>query len=396
MSEPTPQLRAAVRLNLVAGVGPRTAEVLCGTFGSPAAVFAAPASDLRRVRGIGAKVIGALRETTEEQADEELRRAADAGVTVLHLGGPGYPPLLAEIPTAPRVLYVRGSLEPSQADGSAVASVAMVGSRRCTSYGTRTAAQLARSLARAGLTVVSGMALGIDAAAHRGALEAGGRTLAVTATGMNTVYPPQHRGLADEIAAHGAVVSEFPMGQAPTRGLFPQRNRVIAGLSLGTILVEAGRKSGALHTIRHALEQNREVFAVPGRIGDGCEGCLDAIRDGATLIRDADDVLAGLGSGWKHIAPTLDAPPPLAVSRENPPLETVPTTVRPPKPAPRNLSEVEAAVFAAIPEEAVSVDAVMESAAAAEFGAGRVLAALTTLEMKRAVRRLPGNRLRRA
>ena len=389
MSEPTDELRAAVRLNLVAGVGPRTAEVLCGTFGSPAAVFAAPESDLRRVRGIGAKVVGALRATSEREADEELRRAADAGVTVLHLGGPGYPPLLAEIPTAPRVLYVRGHLP--QADGSAVASIAMVGSRRCTSYGTRTAAQFARSLARAGLTVVSGMALGIDAAAHRGALDAGGQTLAVTATGMNTVYPPQHRGLADEIAANGAVVTEFPMGQAPTRGLFPQRNRVIAGLSLGTILIEAGRKSGALHTIRHALEQNREVFAVPGRIGDGCEGCLDAIRDGATLVRDADDVLAGLGSGWKHVAPTIDSPPPLAVSRED-----SPPPPASPKPAPRNLSEVEAALFAAVPDDPVSVDVLMESDAAAAYGPGRVLAALTTLEMKRAVRRLPGNRVERA
>ena len=237
------------------------------------------------------------------------------------------------------------------------------------------------------------MALGIDAAAHRGALEAGGRTVAVTATGMDTVYPPQHRGLADEIAANGAVVTEFPMGQAPTRGLFPQRNRVIAGLSLGVILIEAGRKSGALHTVRHALEQNREVFAVPGRIGDGCDGCLDAIRDGATLIRDADDVLAGLGSGWKHIAPTVDPPTPLAVSREESSLEQPPPQ---PKPVPRNLSEVEAALFAAVPDEAVSVDALMESDAAAEFGPGRVLAALTTLEMKRAVRRLPGNRVERA
>ena len=386
MSEPTDQLRAAVRLNLVAGVGPRTAEVLCGTFGSPAAVFAASDSDLRRVRGIGGKVIGSLRQTSERAADEELRRAADAGVTVLHLGGPGYPPLLAEIPTAPRVLYVRGSLDPADAR-----AVGMVGSRRCSTYGTRTAQSLARSLARAGLTVVSGMALGIDGAAHRGALEAGGRTLAVTATGMNTVYPPQHRGLADEIAANGAVVTEFPMGQAPTRGLFPQRNRVIAGLSLGTILVEAGRKSGALHTIRHAMEQNREVFAVPGRLDDGCEGCLDALRDGATLIRDADDVLAGLGSDWKHIPPKIDSPPPLAVSREDSPLQ--PST---PKPAPRNLTEVEAALFAAVPDEPVSVDVLMESDAAATYGPGKVLAALTTLEMKRAVRRLPGNRLERA
>ena len=145
MSEPSDQLRAAVRLNLVAGVGPRTAEVLCGTFGSPAAVFAANDADLRRVSGIGPKVVNALRTTPERAADDELRRAADAGVAVLHLGGPGYPPLLAEIPTAPRVLYVRGTL--ADADARAIA---MVGSRRCTSYGTRTAAMLARSLARAG------------------------------------------------------------------------------------------------------------------------------------------------------------------------------------------------------------------------------------------------------
>ena len=386
------ELRAAVRLNLVAGVGPRTAEVLCCTFGSAAAVFAAPASDLRRVSGIGPKVIGALQNTPERAADEELRRAADAGVAVLHLGGPGYPALLAEIPTAPRVLYVRGTL--TEEDGRAIG---MVGSRRCTSYGTRTAGSFARSLARAGLTVVSGMALGIDAAAHRGALEAGGRTLAVTATGMNTVYPPQHRGLAEEIAANGAVVTEFPMGQAPTRGLFPQRNRVIAGLTLGTILVEAGRKSGALHTIRHALEQNREVFAVPGRIDDGCEGCLDAIRDGATLVRDADDVLAGLGSGWKHVAPTAEAVPALLpFARDESEGDEQDASVPPPKPAPRNLSPVEAALLAAVPDGAVSVEVLMESDAAAEHGPGKVLAALTTLEMKRALRRLPGGRVERA
>ncbi len=383
-------LRAAVRLNLTPGVGPRTAEVLCGTFGSPAAVLAASDGELRRISGIGAKVIGALRRSSEREAEEELRRAADAGVAVLHLGGPGYPPLLAEIPTAPRVLYVRGTLTDADA-----AAIGMVGSRRCSTYGTRTAASLARSLARAGLTVVSGMALGIDAAAHRGALEAGGRTLAVTATGMNTVYPPQHRGLAEEIAASGAIVTEFPMGQSPTRGLFPQRNRVIAGLSLGTILVEAGRKSGALHTVRHALEQNREVFVVPGRIDDGCDGCLDALRDGATLIRDADDVLADLGSEWKRSlnAPQLSLTPSPGDNRESPVAQEAQKT---PQAPPRSLSEVEAAVFAVVPAEAVSVDVVMDSDAAARFGPGKVLAALTTLEMKRVLRRLPGNRLERA
>ncbi|QDT15621.1 DNA-processing protein DprA [Alienimonas californiensis] len=388
MSDATPELRAAVRLNLTPGVGPRTAEVLCGTFGSPAAVFAAPEADLRRISGIGAKVIGALRQTTEQAADEELRRAADAGVTVLHLGDPRYPPLLAEIPTAPRVLYVRGTLTPEDA-----AAIAMVGSRRCSTYGTRTAGSLARSLARAGLTVVSGMALGIDGAAHRGALEAGGRTLAVTATGMNTVYPPQHRGLAEDIAARGAIVTEFPMGQAPTRGLFPQRNRVIAGLSLGVILVEAGRKSGALHTIRHAVEQNREVFVVPGRLDDGCDGGLDALRDGATLIRDADDVLADLGGEWKR----PQTVPQLRLTLDSGDKRESGGSPSPAKESPRSLTDVEAAVFAAVPAgETVSVDVVMESDAAERFGPGRALAALTTLEMKRVLRRLPGNRLERA
>ncbi|MEM9704199.1 MAG: DNA-processing protein DprA [Planctomycetota bacterium] len=175
------QLLAAVRLNLTPGVGPRTAELLCGTFGSPVAVFEANDAELRRVPHVGPKVIAALRNTTERDAEEELTRAADAGVAVLPVGAAGYPPLLAEIPTAPRVLYVRGTLEPDDA-----AAIAMVGSRQCSLYGSRTAGSLARSLARAGLTVVSGLARGVDAAAHRGALEAAGRTLAVTATGMNS------------------------------------------------------------------------------------------------------------------------------------------------------------------------------------------------------------------
>ena len=386
-----PDLHAAVRLNLVPGIGPRTQMVLVGTFGSPTAVFAATERALRAVSGVGPKIVGAIRGSDPDDAARELDRAADLGVTVLRLGGPGYPGLLADIAHAPRVLYVRGELRPADA-----VAVGVVGSRRCSPYGSRQAERIAGGLARAGVTVVSGMALGIDGAAHRGALAAGGRTLAVCATGMETVYPPQHRDLADEIAAHGAVVTEFPLGQQPTRGLFPQRNRVISGLTLGTVLVEAARRSGALHTVRHAVEQNRDVFVVPGRLGDAaCEANHDVLRDGGQLIRGVDDILESLGP---MAFPAKDV---LAARRDDPSARLTPRadvsgsdrggrtptrTVRNPREL--TLTEQERTVLDLVPTEPGTVDGVME---AASLDAGRVLSTLTLLEMKRLVRRLPGN-----
>ena len=189
-------------------------------------------------------------------------------------------------------------------------AVAIVGSRKCTPYGLRIAERLGHSLGRVGLTVVSGLARGIDAAAHRGALEAGGRTIAVLANGLAEVYPPEHEGLAREVAASGAVISELPMRQEPLAGLFPQRNRIISGLSLGVVVVEATPRSGSLSTARHAMEQNREVFAVPGPVDSlASRGCHRLIRDGARLVETVDDILEELGPLVREVRPSADATP---------------------------------------------------------------------------------------
>ena len=227
---------------------------------------------------------------------------------------------------------------------------------------------MAGALARTGITVISGLARGIDAEAHKGALEAGGRTIAVCATGLNTIYPPEHVELANSVIQQGCLLTESPMDQTPKSGLFPQRNRIISGLSLGVVLIEAGRSSGALHTARHAMEQNREVFAMPGRVdSEASLGCLDLIRDGATLIRDVDDVLSALGPLFK-------------------PIQRTPTeTVR--KPAELTLSDQERTILNLISAESIPVDEVIR---AANIEVSRVLSTLTVLEMKRLVRRLPG------
>jgi DNA processing protein len=233
------------------------------------------------------------------------------------------------------------------------------------------AEKLAGALARAGLTIVSGLARGVDAAAHRGALDAGGRTIAVQATGLTHVYPPEHAELATEIARQGAVVSEYPLDQAPLAGLFPQRNRIISGLSLGVIVIEATRNSGALHTVRHATEQGREVFAVPGRIDSlASEGCHDILRDGAILVRSATDVLQALGPLMGPVATATD--------------QTVMT------PRELVLDEQERRVLNLVTIDPLPVDQVLRSAG---LEPSRVLATLTVLEMRRLVQRVPGGQI---
>jgi DNA processing protein len=263
----------------------------------------------------------------------------------------------------PPVLYVRGDLQQQDA-----LAVAIVGARNCTHYGTAQAGRLAEQLARAGVTVVSGLARGIDAAAHRASLAAGGRTLAVCAPGLATIYPPEHRSLATEIAEQGALLTESPLNRTAQRGLFPQRNRIIAGLSLGVVIVEASRKSGALHTARHAMEQGRDVFAVPGRVDSpASEGCHDLLRDGAILARNADDILEALGPAVRPISTQQTI---VAVPRE------------------LNLNDLERGILNLIDFVPTSIDDVL---AAAELESSRVLSTLTVLEMRRLVRRLPGS-----
>jgi DNA processing protein len=364
MAGPDVELLEALRLALVPGIGPKTQRALLGAFGSPAEVLAAGSAALQQVDGIGPKLARAIVEARDsEEALREFEACARAGVTLVRHGTPAYPRPLAEIPDPPLILYTRGTLAARDE-----LAVAIVGSRRCTLYGKQQAERLARALAQAGMTIVSGLARGIDGAAHRGAMEGGGRTIAVLATGLAKIYPPEHEPLADEVAAHGALVTESPLFREALPGLFPQRNRIISGLSTGVIIVEASRNSGALHTARHAMEQGREVFAVPGRIDSlASEGCHDLIRDGATLLRSVDDVLEGLGPLVRPVSS-----------------ETNGQVLSPRELA---LNDQEREILNHVTLDPRPIDEVLR---AAGLESARVLSTLTVLEVKRMIRRLPG------
>ncbi|MGE3778998.1 MAG: DNA-processing protein DprA, partial [Pirellulaceae bacterium] len=286
------QLLTELRLSLTPGVGPRTYRALIERFGSAAAVHAASLSQLREVPGVGAKMLSSLVAARQETAaDEVLRVCRATGITLLREADERFPRLLREIHDPPSVLYLRGELRPC--DNLAMA---IVGTRHATSYGLRQAERLTAGLARAGFTIISGLARGIAAAANRGALAAGGRTLAVLGCGVLEIYPPEHTGLADEIRQQGVVLSEAPPGSPPHSGMFPQRNRLITGMSLGVVVVEAAVQSGAMISARHAMDQGREVFAVPGSVESrSTRGCHQLLRDGAKLVESVDDVLEELG-----------------------------------------------------------------------------------------------------
>lgn len=363
------ELRDLLRLELIPGVGPRTRRALLTRFGTPRAVFQAPASQLREVPGVGPKLVEKLLAAQcEADVENEMACCRANGIEILTERHKGYPRLLREIADPPGVLFVRGKLLPR--DGLAVA---IVGTRHATQYGLRQAGLLAASLSRTGLTIVSGLARGIDAAAHRGALEAGGRTIAVLASGVLNIYPPEHAKLATEVAAQGALVSESPSRAEPLGGMFPQRNRLISGLALGVIVVEAGLRSGALITARHAAEQGREVFAVPGRVDSrASQGCHRLLRDGAVLVETADDVLEALG-------PLVEAVP----SSEGPAVT---------HPAELLLNDLERQVLGAIEPEGSSIDGIVRTTG---LSVQQVLSTLSVLEMRRLVRRTSGNTVAR-
>jgi DNA processing protein len=290
------------------------------------------------------------------------------GIDILTEKHSCYPRLLKEIHDPPGVLFVRGELKPQDS-----LAIGIVGTRHATPYGLRQAERLAASLSRAGLTIVSGLARGIDAAAHRGALSAGGRTIAVLASGVMNIYPPEHDKLAEEVAAQGALISEAPPHMEPLPGTFPQRNRIISGLSLGVIVVEAAERSGALITAKHAYEQGKEVFAVPGSVENrASKGCHRLIRDGAKLVETPDDVLEELG-------PLVEAAPREDGRAIHHPAELL-------------LNEVEEQVLAAIPTESTPIDEILT---ATGLPVPQVLATISVLEMRRLVRRLSGTTVMR-
>ena len=283
-------LRYWLGFSRVRGIGPLRLRSLLDCYGSIERAWHASAEQLRSAGVDGRSIGNLLKARSELDLDSEVERMEALGAHALTWDDPDYPRLLLETSAPPPVLYVKGRLK--KEDGWAVA---IVGTRRASTYGREATRRLASALARNGITIVSGMARGIDGVAHRAALESGGRTIAVFGCGIDQIYPPEHRKLASQIAAQGALVSDYPPGTRPEARNFPPRNRIISGLSLGVLVTNAGKSSGALITADFAAEQGRDVFAVPGSIlTQGSIGPNRLIQDGAKLVTNAEDVLEEL------------------------------------------------------------------------------------------------------
>ncbi|HLW65598.1 MAG TPA: DNA-processing protein DprA [Gemmataceae bacterium] len=367
-------------LTLVPGMGPKLTAALLAHFGSATAVRQAAAEQLSRVPHIGDKLSRQFAEALRRvDLQKELDLLVKHQVSVVPLSDPAYPAMLARIDNPPPLLYYRGSL--SEADAKAIG---IVGTRNCSAYGRRMTERIAGSLARAGFTIVSGLALGIDGEAHRAALQAGGRTLAVLAGGLSHIYPPAHVELAAQIEQAGCLMTETPMSMSPEPGMFPARNRIISGLSLGVVIVEAPESSGALHTADHALAQGREVFVVPGPADSASSaGCLRLIREGARLVRHADDILEDLSG----IAPLLSA---ATAAKTDSPSTKEQTPIAPPKPT--GLDEQQQRTWEALEKGPQHIDDLVQ---ALGIPVSQLAGILMMLEMKKVVRRLPGNQFER-
>lgn len=360
---------AYIALNMVDGVGPIRLRALLDRFNEPQAILSATKVDLMQVDGVGEEVARSIIGWREKvDPDAELQRIEKAAVQVVTRDDPEYPKNLREVYDPPIILYVKGTLSERDA-----LSIAVVGSRRTTLYGQDMARKLAYQLGRVGVTVVSGLARGIDTAAHTGTLQAKGRTVAVIGCGIDIVYPAENEKLANEIVEKGgAVVTEFPFGVKPDKQNFPMRNRIISGWSLGTVVVEANLKSGALITANQAAEQGRQVFAVPGRADSILSrGTNKLIKDGAKLTEDAEDIL----SEFEYLLPKRATGQAEEASEGE---GTKPALV---------LSEMEEKVMAHVGQEETAIDEIIRSSG---LTTACVSATLLSLEMKRLVRQLPG------
>lgn len=354
---------ACVALNMLPTVGPVRLRKLLAVFSQPERVLAAKRMELRQVEGIGPEVADQI-SSWESIVDlsAELKRVRDFGATVITQWSETYPRTLREIHAPPIVLYVWGEIQ--ERDHHALG---IIGARRTTHYGTESGKKLAYQLAYAGLTVISGLARGIDTAAHQGALAAKGRTIAVIGSGLSKLYPPENHALAEKIAnGNGAVVSEFSMEIEPDRQTFPMRNRIISGWSHGVLVVEAGLNSGALITAAQALEQGRSVYAVPGHINaPSAMGSNRLIQQGAKLVMDASDILDDL----QILLPEAKPSPQAAVR----PLPT--------------LTDEEQKVYEAIDSAETPIDRIT---AKCDLPSSTVSSTLLRLELKRLVKQLPG------
>lgn len=357
-----------LQLHLCRGVGPIRSAQLIRELGGIDGVLGASVAQLSAVRGVGPQTAESIARGRDVAAvDAEIELAIKKGVRIYCIDDDEYPVLLRRIEDAPACLYMRGRLEPEDA-----VAFGIVGSRHATHYGVEQAERFGARAAAAGMTVISGLARGIDTAAHRGAVVANGRTVAVIGCGLTYLYPPDSVDLADRIAESGAILSELPMTIPPDSKNFPPRNRIIAGLSLGILVVEAAQRSGALITARLATEYNREVFVLPGRVDmPQSAGCHSLIRKGeGLLVTSFEDVLDGFGDVGESLRGSTSTTADDATDR---PLVS--------------LTDEEAKLFQAIDGEPSPVEAICERSG---LPASRVAVGLTTLQLKGVVRRAPG------
>ena len=367
---------ACLALNMVPGLGPMKLQSLLTTFESPQRILGAGRNALRAVTGIGPDTADAIANwETHVDLAAEIARIEAFGAKIIHWESPEYPESLRSISNPPIVLYVWGDLLAED-----TRAVGVVGSRNVSHYGVETAKKLSYQLAYSGYTVISGLARGIDTAAHQGALAAKGRTVAVIGSGLSRLYPPENQGLAERISAAGAVVSEYPMERSADRQTFPYRNRIVAGWSRGLLVVEAGLNSGALITANQAIDQGRPVFAVPGQIDRPTSaGSNRLIQQGARLVMSAEDIFDDLNSLFPAERPRLSNAPAHTAAAKSPPAAP---------PAPK-LTHEETLVVTALEVGEMSLD---ELAAATRLPTYKISSTLTMLELKRLVRALPGQR----
>ncbi|MCU0666571.1 MAG: DNA-processing protein DprA [Candidatus Omnitrophica bacterium] len=356
------KLEVLVSLNMIGEIGSVRLGRLLDYFDRLEDIFTASPGQLMRIAGVSQKIADRIHAFKKEDLDKELEAAEKLGLEIITLDDADYPENLKNIPSPPIVLYVKGNLE--EEDKSAIG---VVGSRRASFYGLSQAEKFSFDLAKDGVTIVSGMARGVDTSAHQGALKAHGRTIAVIGSGFNHIYPAENKELAEKIAQNGAVISEFPLAAQPLRGNFPRRNRVISGLSLGTLVIEAAQNSGALITADFALEQGRDVFCLPGKIDSSLSlGPNKLIQQGAKLVCSKEDILEELK------LPLL----------RNMPRKEIKNRLKIPAPDPQD-----AGLYDLISDQPVVLDDILEKT---NLNISRACEILLTLQVKKLIKELPG------